>query len=800
MKRAFSKTLAAAEGRYLTPIESEQAVSSALELPHRMLVSKLLQQFEFEIVDYATQAYCDIAQDFDAPSGSMRRKKGHQDGRIILRYAAQAVREGSTEIVFEKVLSWLVGHLDAANVTGEHMEMFFHFIQQGVHRELPAATLPFVDVVFDEMIAFVRQAAHSGTIHRAHRRIAEFAVERLMAVVPEARTKYGVATIAKCKRDFELLAKELSRVMRTPGPVEMKKQLVGWLIERLMNQVEYSSEVWYWSFLALREGVVECCGPNAGMAVSDLLETMADNAPQLLQSVHLASRAGEIADQAAERLLARGESLGLLRSDEFKTAVAMVNRQLVTELAVLHACGSSEALSNELATLWCNVVLPMMPSSHTSLMAANLKVLLEVVEEWWQDATSKAFRDAILQLVEVARRSESAMRLAEIVDKVSVEAANWAIENFSQFAEDRRASYRDIRLVLSKIVSLIPGGPAGVNGFQFRSYISRMLLPNLPFNVGILRQVYDRVTRVLESHAHADDAKVARGYLEDAMGCFDRHAKIHSVAAHADKFAISAVERGYQASPRHESLERHGVKAGRRDGKFLVEKAIELAIIGGPAAEVALHEYFRNEHVRFSKLPGSVVVEFVRGLLEQLREYPEVAELLLGLATAAPAYTGAIKINAMSNDLARRISTAAVNNSPAYREQIGEIGLEACIRDNAIMLRGLAHFLMTSPGDVSSFKDWWRKRIGRNIRVKPENFEAGGPCAKTNFNEVISALRSTLDRDEADSVESYMKQVFAPRGSAQFDRSNTAPKRLIPNTPLPAPLQTISFADVGVTK
>ena len=163
--------------------------------------------------------------------------------------------------------------------------------------------------------------------------------------------------------------------------------------------------------------------------------------------------------------------------------------------------------------------------------------------------------------------------------------------------------------------------------------------------VGILKQVYDRVIRVLETHADSEDAKVARGYLDDAMGCFDRHAKLASVAAHADRFAISAVERGYQAAPRHESLERNGIKAGRRDGKLLIQKTIETAIIGGAAAEIALHEYFQVEQIRLSKLPGSVVVEFLRGLLEQLREYPEIAELLMGLASAAPAYTGAFRIN-----------------------------------------------------------------------------------------------------------------------------------------------------------
>jgi hypothetical protein len=800
MNCAFSKAMSSTEGRFLTAIENEQLFGSSLELPHRMIVSRMLQQFEFEIVDFATHAFCDTILNFEGPSGSIRRKKGHQDGRIILRYAAQAVREGSCEVVFEKVLSWLVGHLDAANVTGQHMEIFFHFLQQGVHRELPSHAHPFVDRVFEDMIDFVRQASHSGTIHRAFRRIAEFAVDRVMTILPNVKAMYGVASTSKCKRDFELLIKEVARVMRTPSPMEMKKQFAGWLVERLMNQVEYDAEVWYWSFLALREGVVECCGPEAGMAVHDLFETMADNAEKLIHAVKLASHAGEIADASTVRLLERGEALGLLRADEFQTAVATGNRQLITELAVLHACSQGEMPTDELSSIWCKSVLPVMPSMQSSFLAANLKVLLEVVDERWKDGTEKAFRHAILSLVEIARRTETAMRLAEIVDKVAVESANWAIDNFNQFAADKRAAFRDIRLVLSKVVTLIPSGPVGVNGFEFRTYISKFLLPNLPFNVGILRQVYERVIRVLETHADAEDARVARGYLEDGLGCFDRHARLHAVAAHADRFAISAVERGYQAAPRHESLARNGVKAGRRDGKLLVQKTIDAAIIGGHEAEAALHTYFRNEQVRMSRLPGSVIVEFLRGLLEQLREYPELAELLMGLASAAPAYAGAIRINELSQSMAERISLAAVNASPAYKEQLGEKGLEACARDNAVMLRGLSSHLMSSPGDVADFKVWWRNRIGKNIRTKPENFESNAPCAKTNFNEVIQAIREVLDRDEADTIERYLKQIFSNRSSSTDSNGRSNNSRLIPTASLAAAMQPVSFADVAAMK
>ncbi len=85
MTFAFSKMMSATEGRYLTAVEAEKALCSALELPHRMLISKMLQQSEFEIVDYATHSFCDITPGFEGPAGSLRRKKGHQDGRIILR-------------------------------------------------------------------------------------------------------------------------------------------------------------------------------------------------------------------------------------------------------------------------------------------------------------------------------------------------------------------------------------------------------------------------------------------------------------------------------------------------------------------------------------------------------------------------------------------------------------------------------------------------------------------------------------------------------------------------------------------
>ncbi len=798
MNQSFSKMMLSSEGRYLTPVEHEQALCSALELPHRMRISQLIQASEFDIVDFATHAFCDTVPGFDGPTGSLRRKKGHQDGRIILRYIAQAIREGSTEILFEKVLSWLVGHLDSGNVTGHHMEVFFHFLQQGARRELPQHTHPFLDETFEEVIDIVRRATHSATIHKAHRRIAEFAVDRVMNILPDIKAKYGASSVPKCKRDLELLVKELARVMRSRSSGHMRKEFSRWLIERLVSQVEYSPNVWYWTFLAVREGIVECCGPEAAVSVSDTLELMADHVDQLLVSIKLCAVAGEIADSVAERLLQRGEALGLLRSDEFQTSVSIANRELITGLAVLHASGAPESQLSDLVDLWCNSILTQMPSNSTSLLASNLKLLLEVVSEKFDQPTTDAIRHWVQNLVDVARRTEAVFRLTEVVDRIAVESANWAIDNFSPFMADRRASYRDVRLVLGKILMSIPGGPAGVNGIHIRQYVTRLLLPNLNFNVGILQQVYERVGRIVESHAKPDDAKLVTAYLDDLNGCFERYSRLHRIPSSLDRIVTNAAERAYHAAPRHESLQRGGMSAGKRDGKFLLEKVVEAAIVGGHQAEQSLHQYFILEQVRLSKLPGKVVVEFLRGMLEHLREFPEVSELLFGLTQYAPLYAAAPKINLHSKDWAATASKNAVDRVPVYREQLGEKGLEACARDNAVMLRGLAHFITVSPGDIADFKQWWRKRIGQNIRLKPESFDASGPCAKTNFNEIVSILRDNLDSDESDAVVAYLNQIFEPRMHSSTSNSNANSGRSMMKMPVAMIPPLTTFSDVGV--
>ncbi len=788
MERAFSKVLSASEGRYLTPIEREDLLRASLELSHRMTVSAWIHESEYAIIDYATQAFCDTVSSFEAPVGSMRRKKGHQDGRIILRYIAQSVREGSTEILFEKVLSWLVGHLDSGNVTGHHMEVFFHFIQQGCRRELPRSAHAFVDVAFEQIIDCVRQASASATIHKAHRRIAEFAANRVMEILPEVKAKYGVSSLPKCKRDIELLVKEIARVMRSPDRASMMQSLSGWMIERLVSQVAYDSEVWYWTLLAVREGIVDCCGPDSVEMIDGAFEAFCSRAQHLLEAVEWSKHAGEIADDVAAKLIERGEPLGLLRSDEFQTAVSMVNRQLIQEIASLHAYQAPQASATEIAAVWTRVVLPLMPSQETPLLAGNLKLLAEIVQERVGGGSASAFRGWLEAIVECAKRTEVANRVALVADRIAVETADWAIDNLSSFTADRRGAYRDLRLVMAKIVTLIPNAVTGDKAYELRRYATRFLLPNLPFPWQTLQQVYERAIRITEESLHADDARIVRGYIEELLPCMERYSRLGGIVSSMDKLVSYAVDRGYHAAPNHESLQRHGQVAGRRDGAFLIERMVDAAVIGGDVALSQLHRSFYLEQVRLSKLPGRVIVEFLRGMMENLRDYPEVTEILLGLSAAAPLYSSSIRIRGKSSEWASRLTEMTLSQSASYREQIGPAGAEACARDNAVTLRGIAGFMVQSPMDSSVFGEWWASRIAKNIRSRPEGFDS----STRNFENMLLLFREQLDKDEADATVAYLQHGVKQLTNGPHRRANVDTKK----TRVPMPVLPMSFADV----
>jgi hypothetical protein len=322
-------------------------------------------------------------------------------------------------------------------------------------------------------------------------------------------------------------------------------------------------------------------------------------------------------------------------------------------------------------------------------------------------------------------------------------------------------------------------------------------MPAKATQVVALQKAIGSMTRILDKHALPEDARLARGLIEGLDLCMDRYSKLRGIAEYADKFTVTAVERGYQACPRHSSLARNGIKAGRRDGAYLLEKLVLAASVGGAEAERDLHRYFRNEQVRLSKLPGGVVVEFLRGMQEQLRDFPEIVELVAGLAQVAAAYTSAIKLDQHSSEIAHQISDDTIQASNAYRTAIGETGMEACVRDNSIMIRGLATCLAHSPMDVEAFKVWWKKRIGRHLKAKPAGYQPNSPWGAINQKALVQALTQKFDFIEIDFIEAFLNQVTSSdshTGKIVAQRGSSSPAASV----ISGGESPLTFADVTI--
>jgi hypothetical protein len=160
-------------------------------------------------------------------------------------------------------------------------------------------------------------------------------------------------------------------------------------------------------------------------------------------------------------------------------------------------------------------------------------------------------------------------------------------------------------------------------------------------------------------------------------------------------------------------------------------------------------------------------------------------------------YTAAWKLDAISDEAAMRMAQQSVDQMANYRQAVGEGGVEACARDNAITIRGLATYLVQSPMDVEPFKQWWMKRIGKNLHIKPENFDASNPWGVINRFSLIDFLRDHLDSQELDAVDDYLSRTMAKQKEIRSSSTSTATGRPIPAVTSSA-VPSMTFADILV--
>lgn len=769
METSLSQQLESLRGRHTSPLENTRLLAMSLEMPHRIRLASLLRDHESAIVDRATQAFCDATPEFEAPPGSLRRKKGHQDGRILLRYVGQCVREGSLAPLQEGVLSWLVGHLDEANVRGKHIEIFMHYLCLAVYQELPTWSHRPLQRVFEEAIQATRLASYSGVIHRGHRRIAQFIIDRMSVIFRDRSELAAAIGSPKCKRDLEILVKEFAKLMHGANHDSIVLGVTRWLCERLLNEVDYPAEVWYWTLQCFQEGITQCCGVEASFQAGDILEAVSDRIEPILGSTQLLNQAGPVADLAATALMNEGVELGLYRTDELREQLVKGYRRLWEELAILSAAGLLKRRPEWISELWAEVAHTAFPTSDVEFQPRFLKQMLLAGDACLSENQREWLRASMKHIAEVARRQDQAKRLTTQTEtwlKQTVAPGLWP--RFGSPWEELQ-QIQQLQSFVARVTLSIQGPASESQTGNFREWMVNQWMSQPEFDAGDFQNRLQR----LEQHVIAlesDLQEAVKPWLTEAREVMARARLNEGAKTVLIADVRHAVDHAFDSVPNHadSSISR---KRGYRDGLILLRRLEDFAMIGGDFGEQLALDYFQTEIVAQSRLRGALILRYLEGLKSACPQHTMLVRMLDSLIEALPRLTAAYRLYGQSQDLATQISNRTLSQMPEYGEAIGAAGRAACDRDNGIMLRGLCRFLLAESLDRQGFQRWWQERIGKFLATFPKHAESAELCASFNLNNTYQILEEALDRIE-----------FSALSNLRQDRLTTQFGELAPTT------------------
>ncbi len=759
METSLSQQLEALRGRHTSPLENTRLLAMSLDMPHRIRLATLLRDHEYAIVDRATQAFCDATPEFEAPPGSLRRKKGHQDGRILLRYVGQCVREGSLAPLQDGVLSWLVGHLDDANVQGKHIEIFMHYLCLAVYQELPKWSHRPLQTVFEEAIEATRLASFSGVIHRGHRRIAQFVIDRMSVIFRERKEIAAAIGSPKCKRDLEILVKEFAKLMHGANHDLIVLGVTRWLCERLLSEVDYPAEVWYWTLQCLQEGITQCCGAEASFQAGDILEAVSDRIESILSSTQLLNQAGPVADLAATALMNEGVELGLHRTDELREQLVKGYRRLWEELAVLSAAGLLKRRPEWLSALWLDVADTAFPTRDVEFQPRFLKQMLLAGDSCLSESQRQWLRTSMKHIAEVARRQDQAQRLTEQTEswvKQSVRPGLWP--RFGSPWEELD-QIRQLQSFVAQITLSVQAPATESQTGNFRAWMVNHWISQPAFDL----RAYQSRLQSLEQHRGAlenDLQDAVKPWLTEAQEVIARTLSNSRSRAVSIVDVRQAVDHAFDSVPNPTDSSKSR-KRGYRDGLILMRRLEDFALIGGDFGEQLALDYFQKEIIAQSRLRGALILRYLEGLRSACPQDSMLVRMMDSLIEALPRLTAAYRLYGQSQELATQISNRTLSQMPEYGEAIGADGRAACDRDNGIMLRGLCRFLLAESLDRQGFQTWWQERIGKFLATFPRHAESAELCASFNLNNTYQILEEALDRVEFSALRNLRQDRMA---------------------------------------
>lgn len=742
--RALSDLLVHSTARPLADGEADLLASAGLSLERRLAAARAVEEFETPIAVQAADAFCDARPQFQAPAGSPRREKGRRDGRLMLRYFATSIREGSFAPLRDKVLAWFVGHLDEEVVAGDDVGVFLRFIGQAAEAKLPTAVWPHFQELLEPAVALCRNAAASGLLRTRHRRIADSAVRRVLQITPDFAQRHGDAALSKGKRDMEIFVQDFAKLLHEPSLHEVHLKTTAWLLEKVVPFVEGSADTWQWMFASLREAVVDRCGPLAGRRAGMVLDRVADHAERLVNAAPTYRSAAAVGELGASIALRSASSPGFDVVQDLAPLLAQANRRLVCSLLALYASGGSEGFPERLLEVWSDEYQPQLPIRTPEMQVGALQGLLAAAQQKAPGLGAQILQAGLTSVADVAKRAAAAQRLGTVAADVVDQTLLWAGVELRAFSDAPPAVRRevgiDLRLTASRCLQSAAFGSG--DGPALRLWALRFLAPAWGrWSWDGANELLQALSKYYSRAASPADFGLLQPRLDEVARQLAEARKVQGLGNDFAAAGQKASERVYQKFGDHATANPAGVASGARDGRFLLEQ-VKQTLALGPAAEPALHAWFQEELVGRSGLPGRMMVEFLEGLKGSVGDSP-LAPLLAGLQARAGAYAAAWKIEKESGAIAKNATEKVLARLPDYAAAIGAAGKESAVRDNAVTLRRLALFLL-KPNEAAGmeFQGWWQGSVGRYIARRPNDLFS------VNLDEVKKALAEILDPTE----------------------------------------------------
>ncbi|HMO36999.1 MAG TPA: hypothetical protein PKA06_13240, partial [Gemmatales bacterium] len=243
MNRLFQPPQDQNTSKRLCSVESVSRHRQKWEQAIRETAARKLWEKESEISIWAVDTHCELHPEINSPKGSLRRKKGYEDGRHLVRAIGNCVRSNDLSPLSQEILSWFAIGDPAMRVTAQDVEFFVTFVHQGCRRSLGSKDLYMTDELMESAKALCRQAGSCWDLRTHATAIAETAYSLLLQQAPSLNHVSQSWVQPGQVHDDEKFLLALSDILNRHA-YDALQHVTRWLLENQLLHVDYPLEYW----------------------------------------------------------------------------------------------------------------------------------------------------------------------------------------------------------------------------------------------------------------------------------------------------------------------------------------------------------------------------------------------------------------------------------------------------------------------------------------------------------------------------------------------------------------------------